>query len=89
MSVPVKKLLSNVFFSLLSVETQVYQTRYLEAVAAGKPTKEHRKENQVDWWEIQTSVLSKLHHAKMHVLLKFTNIEVSIEGTSSVERSAN
>ena len=45
-------------FSLLSVETQVYQTRYLEAVAADKPTKQHRKENQVDEWEIQTSVLS-------------------------------
>ena len=45
-------------FSLLSVETQVYQSRYLEAVAADKPTKEHRKENQVDEWEIQTSVLS-------------------------------
>ena len=35
-------------FSLLSVETRVYQSRYLEAVAADKPTKEHRKENQVD-----------------------------------------
>ena len=45
-------------FSLLSVEIQVYQTRYLKAVAADKPTKEHRKENQVDEWEIQTSVLS-------------------------------
>ena len=35
-------------FSLLSVETQVYQTRYLEAVAADKPTKEHKKEHRVD-----------------------------------------
>ena len=47
MSVSVKKLLSNVFFSLLSVETQVYQTRSLEAVAADKPTKEHQRVNQV------------------------------------------
>ena len=57
MSVPVKKLLSNVFFRYF-VETQVYQTRYLEAVAADKPIKEHQRENQVDGWEIQTSVLS-------------------------------
>ena len=47
MSVPVKKLLSNVFFRYF-VETQVYQTRYLEAVAADKPIKEHQRENQVD-----------------------------------------
>ena len=35
-------------FSLLSVETQVYQTRYLGAVAADKPTKEHQRVKQVD-----------------------------------------